>query len=366
MSKPVTRRHFLALSAAAIAVPGGAAVRVRRDAIRVGIIGMGRRGTELAQNLQALPCAVVAVCEPHQPRLERARVLTGGAPFADWEELVSRDDVDAVVIATPDHLHAPMAVAALESGKDVYCETPMARTVEEAVAVKRVAAETGGMVQIGAQEIWDRPWRAARTLVADGALGELYWCQSSCPRVPNPAFWRGQWDTSGGIASDGVFGRLASMMTNLGLGIPDRVSAAGGVYAERSREVPDSFAITFEYAGGPNLVLTSANAHRNGSPTVIRGRLATLHLDEVTALFEPQDERALRALPASGQHGDLLEDWIESAGARRPCAFGPDRAFPAMVAAVMANEAYRCGRSVSFDPASSRIVPGPPRTECIA
>ena len=365
MNKPLTRRHFLALSgAAAAAAPRAMATRTAAgDTVHVGIIGMGQRGLELAKELRQRACRISAVADTTALHRDRGRAVTGANACSSWEDLLQRNDIDAVVIATPDHLHAPMTLAAIEAGKDVYCETPMSRAVDEAIAVKSAAAATGRSVQIGAQGVMDGGWRSARTLIRDGALGELYWCQSSCPVAanPDPQSWRTRWDTSGGIASGAVFDRLASMMTSLGLAIPDRVSAAGGRYAGDHREVPDSFVITLEYGGGPNLVLTSANAHRNGSPTVVRGRHGTLHLDGATACIEARSESGLRVLPSSPQQDGLLDDWLQSIRSGTPCAFGPDRAYPVMVAAAMANEAYRRGLSVTFDAESSQVIAGPQR-----
>jgi predicted dehydrogenase len=317
-------------------------------------------------------CIVAAVSDVEPTRAERARALTRSDLCANWQDLVTRNDIDAVVVATPDPMHAPMTIAAVRAGKDVYCETPMACSIEEAVAMKHAAASLGRRVQIGAQGIAESQWHTARAILSDGALGALTWCQSSCPMPKDSGVpsWRDRWETSGGIASDAVFNRMAALLTCLGVGIPDRVSVAGGVYARRQGDVPDSFVITFEYADGPKVVLTSANAHRNGAPTVIRGRHATLHLDDTTAFVEdyPAQHRnlPLRSHTLSAPQAGLLDDWLDAIRRGATCAFGPDNAFPVMVAAAMANDAYRRGRAVSYDAKTAQIIPSPLRTGSIA
>lgn len=360
VSRFLTRRHFLALStAAAVAVPRGVASWDRNTGsgrtLRIGIIGMGQRGTELARIVTdrsgSQRCEVVAVSNTR----------------ADWHDLVARRDIDGVIVAAPDYAHAAISIAAMKSGKDVYCESPMARTIEEADAMKNVAAATGCVLQVGATGALDGPWRTARTFVLEGRLGELYWFQSSCaPRaVAEAPSWRDRWETSGGIASSDLFNRLAAMMTALDLGVPDRMSVAGGVYAGGVGEIPDSFVVSLEYEGGPKLILTTAHAHRNGAPTVLRGSNGTLYLDEATATFETE-RGSVRTATADASRVDLMDDWMTSIRTRQPSAFGVDTAYPVMVAAAMANAAYRTARSVSFDAEESAVVPAPLRGERFA
>ncbi len=371
MNAPVTRRHFLAVSGAAAAAVPRAMASQGHTATRVGIIGFGQRGEELTREFARRDCRISAVADVSTANRDRARTLTGADVCAEWKALLDRDDVDAVVVATPDYLHAPMTIAALRVGKDVYCETPMTRTLDEARAVRDTAAATGRILQIGATGLASGPWETVRETVANGRLGELYWCQSSCPLQMSGESWRGSWETSGGIASDVVFDRVASMMTGLGLRVPDRVSVAGGVYARGAREVPDSFVLTLEYERGTKIVLTSANAHGNGAVTVLRGREARLHLTEnsVVAEAEPGYERAFarrfgtgpRVVLTPARSFDLLDNWIESIRSRQAAACGPETAYPVMVAAAMANEAYRSKRAVAFDAGTGCIGMAPVR-----
>ena len=140
MDSKITRRKFLAKSAVAAGgivllganVPApasgqSAARKGANDRIGVGLIGCGGMGNAHLDALTSLkesgyPVDVVAVCDVYKPRLEAAASRTGGKPYADFHDLVAAKDVDLVGIATPDHWHAPMTIAAADAGKDVYCE----------------------------------------------------------------------------------------------------------------------------------------------------------------------------------------------------------------------------------------------------
>ena len=183
----ISRRRFLAGAALATALP---ACRTQPQstrlstgsAVHVGVIGCGRRGTELIADLMRRPGAhVVAVCDVFQPHKRRAHALSHARAHHHWEELIVASDVDAVVIATPDHWHGPMALAAMDAGKDVYCEPPLTQRVDQAVAVRNRAAATGRIVQVGARRTFERKWITARELIASGEIGEVTWLPGRLP-----------------------------------------------------------------------------------------------------------------------------------------------------------------------------------------
>jgi len=159
----ISRRRFLftAASSSIAASTSFAATGLFHSAgaggaLRLGLVGCGRRGLELLSQLSAIPSPthiVAAVCDVHRGRRARARALSGALDCAHWRDLVQRSDIDAVIVATPDHTHAVISIAAMEAGKDVYCERPMALDIEEARAFCECAARTGRVVQIGAHEV---------------------------------------------------------------------------------------------------------------------------------------------------------------------------------------------------------------------
>ncbi len=151
------------------------------DRITIGVIGTGGRGTWLAYDLLRKPSArIIAVCDVHAGRRLAAKqqvdTAYGGAECAaynDFRELLARDDLDAVVISSPDHWHALQTIAAARAGKDVYCEKPLTHTVREGRAVVEAVRRYGIVFQHGTQQRSERSFRAGAELVRNGRIGTL-------------------------------------------------------------------------------------------------------------------------------------------------------------------------------------------------
>jgi myo-inositol 2-dehydrogenase/D-chiro-inositol 1-dehydrogenase len=174
----MTRRHFLSTAAAPVFLPS----QSPNDLIRVGMIGVGNRGSFLLQQVLKFPnVKVVAICDIDPAALQRAgRLAAGHAPdlMTDFRKLLDRKDIDAVFIATPVDLHKEMAVAALEVGKHIYCEKPMARTPEECRQVVNAAKTAKGIFQQGFQLRHD-PYRAASVkFIHSGGIGKVLFLQA--------------------------------------------------------------------------------------------------------------------------------------------------------------------------------------------
>ena len=188
-----SRRRFLAtaaLSAAApLVLPGRvwAAETAPSKRITMGFIGMGTQGRGLLGGFLGQPgVQVVAVCDVDTNRREAARQTVEGAYAqekpAGWkgceaynahEELLARTDIDAVCIATPDHWHAIITVAALKAGKDVYCEKPLTHNIEESIAVMKAVDAHQRVLQTGSMQRSMAEFRVASELVLNGVLGKI-------------------------------------------------------------------------------------------------------------------------------------------------------------------------------------------------
>jgi len=171
----MTRRGFLA-------APAMLAAQSPNDAIRVGVIGVGNRGYFLLRQILKVPgVRVVALCDINPDTLKRAGELAKAhSPelLTEFRKLLDRKDIDAVFIATPVDLHKEMAMAALEVGKDIYCEKPMARTAQECRDLVKVARAAKGILQFGFQLRHD-PFRAASVRhIHKGGIGKVLFLQA--------------------------------------------------------------------------------------------------------------------------------------------------------------------------------------------
>ncbi|MCB9914818.1 MAG: Gfo/Idh/MocA family oxidoreductase [Planctomycetes bacterium] len=181
-----SRRSFLKLGASAALVPlaacaGLPAAAPRRRVqgrLRHAGIGVGGMGAEdLKQISQHPEVDIVALCDVDEGRLRAAAERHPGAKlFRDWRELfrVMADEIDSVHVTTPDHMHAPIGLRALELGKHVYCQKPLTRTVSEARAMARAARSAGVVTQMGIQNRSNAPYRSAHELFRRRPVGDIY------------------------------------------------------------------------------------------------------------------------------------------------------------------------------------------------
>jgi predicted dehydrogenase len=340
---PVDRRDFLKKAGAAgftlglanslAAARGGKAMQSGRvvganDKINVGVVGVGGRGFYVASAFQKYgdahgnACQIVAVCDVYEKRKRVAAEKFKCDGFLDYREVLNRADVDAVIVATPDHWHAPIALEAMDKGKDVYLEKPMCHTNEEIKQLVNTVKETKRVLQVGSQTTSADQWWKARKAIADGMIGQMLMSQGSYHRNSTEGEWnwpidkeagpdakgddyidwkmwlgkapkrgydadrffrfRKYWDYSGGIATD-LFYHVVSPL-NICWGeaqFPAKVMATGGIYVFKDdREVPDTFHLLAEYSKGHSLVLSSSMANRQHIPGLIRGHEGTIVMVE--------------------------------------------------------------------------------------
>jgi len=288
------RREFLSAAGAAVIykmVPSGFTLKAAtaNDQIGFGFIGSGVRGTYLLRKFQAIPgVRPIVVADLYDGYLRRAKEDTGGriATTKRYEEVLANKDVDAVVIATPDHWHKKIVLDALEAGKHVYVEKPMTWSVEEGLEIVNAAKRTGKKVQVGSQHRTSALAAKAREIVKSGALGKVTMVRmanhrnsadgawvwpippdaspETCdwerflgpapkrPWTPEHFFrWRCWWDYSGGVATDLFVHLLTWLHYVMDVKAPVSAVSQGGLYKWRDgRNVPDVLNTVYEYQEG--------------------------------------------------------------------------------------------------------------------
>jgi predicted dehydrogenase len=163
------------------------------DRIRIGLIGAGIIGhydTDTA--LKVVGVELVAVCDLYTGRLEYAKEKWGKDMFTtrDYRELLEREDVDAVLICTPDHWHQRIAIDALKAGKHVYCEKPMVQKIEEGQAIIDAQKESKKVFQVGSQRASALAVLEAKKVLQSGMIGELTYIQAFCDRTDARGAWQ--------------------------------------------------------------------------------------------------------------------------------------------------------------------------------
>lgn len=409
----LARRAFIGGSVAASAVRVAGA----NDRVRVGIIGVGNIGTRHLQR-RLLPMMrrdgtvdVTAASDIYDRAKFRAKELIGLADrdvHHAYQDLLARDDVDAVVICTPDHLHARMAIDAMRAGKDVYLEKPMSRTIPEAKAIAETARETGRVLQVGSQWVSDPAYARAREMVQNGLVGPVVMAQSSYSSnhaagvwqyyvdeeanpstvdwqrflggAPEQSFsgerffrWRKYWDFSGGIGTDFLYHRLSPLLYALGPRFPRRVSAHGGIYLFRNREVPDTYSTTVEYEDLVVNLVGSCGSQASNTlhgpaffgqraaisilPGMVRATPERLYAEEfrrqagadlVEVEVDNRDQQTARTAH--------MRDFLQCVLSRQKPIFDAWFGYQVMVAIGLGVESYRTGRMMGFDPESERIL----------
>lgn len=256
------------------------------DRIRIALIGAGGMGfgdTETALRVKGIE--LVAAADLYDGRLARVKELWGKqiATTRDYREILNRSDVDAVIIATPDHWHQRISIDAMNAGKDVYCEKPVVQKLDQGHAVIEAQKKTGRIFQVGSQFVSSIVYQKAKELLASGVIGQLNLVDSSLWRrgamsawqysippdaspqtcdwdrflgtAPKVAWdakrffrWRNYQDYGTGIGGDLFVHQFTSahFVTNT-LG-PTRVFATGGIRLwNDGRDVPDQLLGLFEY-----------------------------------------------------------------------------------------------------------------------
>lgn len=298
MAQSPTRRTFVRSTAAALAAaPAAFQARGANDRLNLGIIGVGSRGYYLGQRFYAakIPNAQIGyVCDVFDEFVSRASDLveTFGENLPkstkNYHDMLADDSIDAVIIATPEHLHQRMTLDAIAAGKNIYVEKPLSHTIEEGEEVLAAARKSTSVIQVGTQNRSNSLYHLAKDLIDQGMVGDVhyvraFWYRNSLPDDPSwryaipkganadtvdwPAFlgsaperpfnpqryrqWRLYWDYSGGISTDLLVHQTDIVNYLCSKHVPASCMASGGIYRwtdpDDDREVPDCLSALYEY-----------------------------------------------------------------------------------------------------------------------
>lgn len=277
-----TRRTFLTSSALTAAMSRSAIGA--NDRIQVGVIGAGVRGEHMQGVLGANPdCAVVAVCDVFKPTREKvaAKIGAQAATYVDYRQVLDRKDIDAVLIATPDHWHGPMLIDACAAGKDVYCEKPLTSQIEVGWKMIEAVRKHNRVAQIGLQQRHWQQFQECAAMVQGGKFGQIYhaglhwdgaytqrpeppqqppedldWERFQGPAEHRPYTpgrqknWRAYYDYAGGILTDQGVHVADVVRWYLGAGAPLTASGSGqyvAVPCPEKDQLPDAIVVSWQY-----------------------------------------------------------------------------------------------------------------------
>ncbi len=417
MNRQSNRRRFLQMAAGGLLLVPGA--RPAQGPRKVGVVGPGWYGkVDLFRLIQVEPVEVVGLCDVDSRMARQAAELTatrqqsGKTPrvYKDYRELLKQEELDLVLVATPDHWHALPMIAACQAGADVYCQKPIGVDVLESQAMLAAARKHRRVVQIGLQRrSTPHLIDAKRRVVEDGLLGEVSHAEVCCyyhmrattnppdadppthldydfwtgpaPMRPynplcHPRRWRAFMEYGNGIMGDMCVHMLDAVRWMLGLGWPRRIFSTGGILVQTDSKanIPDTQIATFEFDDLP-VVWT----HRTwGSPPdpdypwafFIHGSKGTLKGSVHRWDFVPADKEAaplrgdvrletdlypedntekdleLHSAPAVRYH---MKDWLRAVDERSRPVADIEEGHISTTSCILANLSLQLGRQLTWD-----------------
>lgn len=369
------------------------------DRLTIGIIGCGGMGQgNMGVLLGFSDTQVVATCDVYEPNRMRAKYRVDDTygnssckDYNDFRHLLDRDDIDAVVIATPDHWHTKIAIASCEAGKDIYCQKPLTLTINEGKALVKTVRKYGRIFQVGSQQRSDDNFRFACELVQSGRIGRVHTVKVFLPNGPTgdwtpdsdppegldwdlylgPAptvpynrrrfLWdfRWFWDYSGGQMTD--WGAHHFDIAQWGLGLdrsgPVSVEGTGTLPQDGLYETYTSFNVSFEYSNGIRMIATNPEhgtrfEGTDGWVHVWRGGLET---QPSSLLHEPLGPTDVHLYQSPGHE----RDWVNCVFSRTKPICDVEIGHRSVSCAHLANIALRLGRKLQWDPDQEEFVNDP-------
>ena len=400
----MTRRNFLAASSLSAFALAGRTTHAQEkaagpnDSITLGFIGVGGMGTGLLNIMKGFgDVKVAAVCDVYEPHALRAKEESSGSPdvYGDFRKVLDRKDIDAVVVATPDHWHSIATILACQAGKDVYCEKPLTYTIGEGRRVVDAARKHQRVTQMGNLIHASETYHRMAEIAQSGVLGDIktvrIWMAGHGGGIGNPAdgpapagcdydFWLGPatmrefnanrftfnwryfWDYAGGQLCDFVCHLLDPVHWGMKATAPVSVVASGQRDVKDNAETPDELEVVCHYPAGFDLVWSHQNHNGRGffdrgAGVAFYGTKATMHghYDDYKILPEGNDpiDEPEPTLPRSKGHH---REWLDAIKSRAQCSCNFEYGHQLTTVGNLGNIALKMGRKLEWNEKSERVT----------
>jgi predicted dehydrogenase len=375
------------------------------EKVVLGFIGVGGMGSGLLEIFKSFPdVSIGAVSDVYELHARRAQSAAGNSPevYGDFRRVLDRKDIDAVVIATPDHWHGITTILACQAGKDVYCEKPLAHRIQEGRAMVDAAEKHKRITQMGNLMHAGENYHRVVEIVRSGVLGKIsktrvwlaadrsgmgrppdgspppgcdydFWLGPAPKRPFNPnrfTFnWRYFWDYGGGILTDFCCHIVDLVHWAMDVDAPRTICASGGRYAlADNAEVPDTQEVTYEYEKGDQKFLmvwshTDSSSHgleNQGLGIMFQGTEATLVASYDAYHIVAENGRKIdepkKTLPRSPGHH---REWIDAIKSRARCSCHFGYGHRLTTVGNLGNISLWTGEKLTWDPAAERITNHP-------
>ena len=384
------------------------------ETIRMAVIGPGGMGTGHCHAFTTFRqdgranVDIVAVADVNDFHAERAKKICEEKQpgvkvdsYRNYRDLLARDDIHAVLIASPEHWHAQHVIDSMAAGKDVYCEKPMTLTMDQAMDVRKsVESHPDQIFQVGTQKMILPKYVDARKAIKDGKIGTPIWSQTSyCRNTPDGEWnyyqiddrwkpgvnldwdewlgylaprewdpkvyirWRRYRDFSTGIVGDLLVHEITPMLHALDAGWPTRVLATGAHMIDTDMENHDQVNLTIQFETGHTMIVAGSTNNETGLETMIRGNMANMYLGGNNCVITPQrpyvdevDREEISTHKIDNDQDYLRLNWLECIRSREPAISNIDLASKVMVIVDLATKSMWDGHAYTFDPDSMRVT----------
>ena len=429
MSIDLTRRDFFKRAAqgtaAGVVLSAARRAVAASDKVRVGVIGPGHQGRGDMKNFaRQTDVEVVAVCDVYGPNLQLALEALGAQvpTYKDFRQVLDRKDVDAVLVATPDHWHSLITVEACKAGKDVYVEKPLSHDVREGQIVVEAARKYNRVVQLGTQQRSGIHFQKAAEVVQSGALGKISFVRTwtygnsypngignppdsdppagldwdmwlgPAPKVPfnqnrwvglSPHGWltfRYFWDYAGGMMTDWGVHLIDIVQMAMNVDGPRVVCAVGGKYYDQDNsQTPDTLQVTYEYQN-PSFVCVYEHRWNNansmygkGYGIQFHGTDGTLFVDRSGFELFPETrgskDKQVGLTPSMQMSSindsglDHVRNFVDCLKSRKKPNSDIEIGHRSTSACLLGNVSYRSQQRLVWDVANEKLIAGGPDAE---